>query len=74
MAEALIKSVSSHRIMANISTTQQLPNGQITLNVPRALAQAYGLKKGDRVEFTLIDGKITLEKLPPQEAKVKSKH
>lgn len=67
MTEAVINSISSQSIMANESTVQQLNNGQIILNVPRALAQAYGLKKGDRVEFTLDNGGIKIIKKVPQE-------
>src|SRR5258706_364525 len=41
--------------MANTSIIQQLPNGQFTLNIPRALAQALGYKKGDTMTFDWRD-------------------
>jgi bifunctional DNA-binding transcriptional regulator/antitoxin component of YhaV-PrlF toxin-antitoxin module len=50
-------------MMANKSTVQQLPNGQITLNVPRAIAHAMGYKKGDTVEFEIREGKIVLTRV-----------
>ena len=48
--------------MGNTSTVQQLPNGQIILNVPRAIAQAMNYHKGDIIEFQLHQGKIVLHK------------
>jgi antitoxin component of MazEF toxin-antitoxin module len=48
--------------MANTSTIQQLPNGQITLNIPRAIAQAMGYKKGDTVTFEIKEQLIVLHK------------
>jgi antitoxin component of MazEF toxin-antitoxin module len=48
--------------MANTSTIQQLPNGQITLNIPRAIAQAMGYGKGDKVTFEILGQKIVLQK------------
>ena len=44
--------------MANTSTVQQLPNGQITLNIPRAISQAMGYQKGDTVTFEIAGQKI----------------
>jgi hypothetical protein len=49
--------------MANTSTVQQLPNGQITLNIPRAIAQAMGYKKGDTVAFGIAGQDIVLQKI-----------
>ena len=49
--------------MANTSTVQQLPNGQITLNIPRAISQAMGYQKSDTVTFEIAGQKIVLHKL-----------
>ena len=47
--------------MANKSTVQQLPNGQITLNIPRAIAHAMGYKKGDTVRVVSKDRDVLQE-------------
>ena len=50
--------------MGNTSTVQQLPNGQIILNVPRAIAQAMNYQTGDIIEFQVHHGNIMLHKKP----------
>jgi hypothetical protein len=43
---------------ANTSKIQQLPNGQITINVPRAIAHAMGYEKGGEVAFEIAGDKL----------------
>lgn len=45
---------------ANTSTIQELPNGQLTLNIPRALAKALKYKKGDHITFEQRDFTLLL--------------
>ena len=46
--------------MSNQIRVQQHPTGQLTVTIPRALAQALGIRKGDVMEWTLEDGKLLL--------------
>lgn len=54
------------KVRANESIVQELQNGQLTINFPRALAKAMGYKKGDTVEFEIKEGKIVLNKIIKQ--------
>ena len=62
MTKGIIESLTARSLVANKSTVQQLPNGQITLNIPRAIAHAMGFKKRDIVTFEIKDGKIILHR------------
>jgi AbrB family looped-hinge helix DNA binding protein len=73
MSEGIITTISPNGTMANESIVQVTPVGQYVVTIPRALAQAMGLKKGDKVEFILEDGKATILKKVPQEADPKTK-
>jgi antitoxin component of MazEF toxin-antitoxin module len=48
--------------MSNQVRVQQHPTGQLTVTLPRALAQALSIRKGDVMEWTLEDGKLLLIK------------
>jgi hypothetical protein len=62
MKKGVIEGTTARSLMANRSTVQRLPNGQITLNIPRAIAHAMGYQKGDIGEFEIQGGKIVLNK------------
>jgi bifunctional DNA-binding transcriptional regulator/antitoxin component of YhaV-PrlF toxin-antitoxin module len=48
----------------NISKISEQNNGQFRLTIPKALALAIGLKKGDSIEFTINKkGNLELIKL-----------
>ena len=49
--------------MSNTVRIQQLPQGQFTVTIPRALAQAMGIEKGDRAEWKVIRGDLVLKRL-----------
>ena len=42
---------------------QQQPQGQFTVTIPRALAQALDIEKGDRAEWKVKDGDLVLRRL-----------
>ena len=46
--------------MSNKVRVQQHPTGQLTVTLPRVLAQALRIKKGDVLEWLLEDGKLVL--------------
>ncbi len=46
--------------MSNKVRVQQHPTGQLTITLPRALAQALRIGTGDLMEWTLEDGKLLL--------------
>lgn len=64
MTEAVITNISTNRGMrdANEVKIQQTPTGQLIASIPRSLALAYGLKKGDTIVYNIVDGKIVLTK------------
>jgi bifunctional DNA-binding transcriptional regulator/antitoxin component of YhaV-PrlF toxin-antitoxin module len=49
--------------VSNIVRVQQLPQGQFTVTIPRALAQALDIEKGDRAEWKVIKGDLVLKRL-----------
>jgi antitoxin component of MazEF toxin-antitoxin module len=48
--------------MSNRVKVQQLPQGQFTVSIPRALAQALGITKGQEMVWVLVDGELTLKR------------
>ena len=40
---------------------QQQPQGQFTVTIPRALAQALDIGKGDQAEWKVRDGDLVLK-------------
>ena len=46
--------------MSNQVRVQQHPTGQLTVTLPRVLAQALRIGKGDVLEWLIEDGKLTL--------------
>ena len=46
--------------MSNEVRIQQLPQGQFTVTIPRALAQALGIEKGHPAKWVLRDGELVL--------------
>lgn len=46
--------------MSNTVRIQQLPQGQYTVTIPRALAQAFGIEKGDQAEWRVVKGDLVL--------------
>jgi antitoxin component of MazEF toxin-antitoxin module len=46
--------------MSNIVRVQQHPTGQLTVTLPRALAVALRIRKGDEMEWLLEDGRLVL--------------
>ena len=46
--------------MSNDVRIQQLPQGQFTVTIPRALAQALGIEKGRPAQWVLRDGDLVL--------------
>ena len=49
--------------MSNTVRIQQQPQGQFTVTIPRALALAMGIVKGDRAEWKLANGDLLLKRL-----------
>ena len=49
--------------MARRVHVQQLPNGQYVLTIPKALAEAMGLRKGEEVQWSLGRDGLTLRRL-----------
>jgi hypothetical protein len=64
MTEAVIRSITPNKGMgeSNEVKIQVLPNGQYIASIPRAIAQMYGLKKGDILVYTMDEGRIILTK------------
>lgn len=48
--------------MSNVTTIQQLPKGQIIANIPKAIAEAIGLRKGDKIEWKITREGLYLHK------------
>jgi len=46
--------------LSNNVRIQQLPQGQFTETIPRALAQALGIEKGQPAQWVLRDGDLVL--------------
>jgi len=44
--------------MSNKVRVQQHPTGQLTITLPRVLAQAMRIGKGDLMEWVLEDGRL----------------
>ena len=67
MTKQLLKSIRKDRDMSksNITTIQQLPAGQLIANIPKALCQALGWEKGDRIIWEIKEGKVVLSKETP---------
>jgi len=46
--------------MSNRVRVQQLPHGLYNVTLPRALAQALRIEKGDLMEWLIEDGRLVL--------------
>jgi hypothetical protein len=46
-----------------VSPFQQLPTGLINVSIPRALAQALRIGKGDVMEWVIEDGDLILKRV-----------
>jgi len=51
--------------MSNRVRVQQVKTGVLTISIPRALAQALRIVKGDTMEWVLEDGELALKKSSP---------
>ena len=40
---------------------QSMPNGQFMITIPKALAEALGIRGGEMAEWSVKDGGLTLE-------------
>lgn len=49
--------------MANNSKIQVLKNGQMIATIPRAIAEAIRLKKGDSIEWLFERGDVVVRKI-----------
>ena len=49
--------------MSNRVRVQQLPHGLYNVSIPRALAQAFRIEKGDVMEWVVVDGELVLKRL-----------
>jgi len=49
--------------MANTTTIGQFKSGQMVTTIPRAIAQAIRLNKGDKVEWLFDRGDIVVRKV-----------
>jgi antitoxin component of MazEF toxin-antitoxin module len=49
--------------MARRVKVQQLPNDQYIVTIPKALAEAMGLRKGETVQWSLEHGGLLLKRL-----------
>ena len=49
--------------MSNRVRVQQLPHGLYNVSIPRALAQALRIEKGDVMEWVIVDGELMLKRL-----------
>ncbi len=48
--------------MSNRVRVQQHPQGMLFVSIPRALAQALGIAKGETLEWKLEDGELILKR------------
>ncbi len=48
--------------MSNRVRVQQHPQGMLFVSLPRALAQALGMAKGETLEWVLVDGELVLRR------------
>ena len=48
--------------MSNISTAGMTRNGQFVMTLPKAIARAMEIKKGDKIEFLFKAGHVVLKK------------
>lgn len=48
--------------MSNRVRVQRHPKGMLTVSIPRALAQALGIDKGETLEWLLKDGELVLRR------------
>jgi len=62
MTEGIIKTIVPNSKMGNEVKVQETPTGQFVITIPRSIADAYGIKKGDTIEFRYNEGKIQLHK------------
>ena len=49
--------------MSNRVRVQQHPTGVLTVSIPRALAQALRIGKGEELEWVIQDGELVLKRL-----------
>jgi len=49
--------------VSNIVRIQRFPQGQFMVTIPRALAQALDIEKGDEAEWKVKDGDLVLKLL-----------
>jgi len=49
--------------MSNRVRVQQHPTGLLTVSIPRALAQALRVEKGETLEWVLEGGELVLKRL-----------
>jgi bifunctional DNA-binding transcriptional regulator/antitoxin component of YhaV-PrlF toxin-antitoxin module len=49
--------------LANKSRVQQLPQGQFIVTIPRALAEALRIRKGDVMEWVIENGDLILKRI-----------
>ena len=51
------------KIQSNRVRVQQRKSGQFFVSIPKTLALAYGLEKGDDLEWVIKEGGLLLKKL-----------
>jgi Antidote-toxin recognition MazE, bacterial antitoxin len=51
--------------MSNRVRVQQVRTGALTISIPRALAQALHIVKGDTMEWVLVGGELALKRSAP---------
>ena len=49
--------------MANESKIQQMKNNQFLVTIPRAIAEAMRLKKGDTLEWVFSQGDVVVRRV-----------
>jgi antitoxin component of MazEF toxin-antitoxin module len=49
--------------MARRVKVQKLPNDQYVVTIPKALAEAMGLRKGETVQWSIEQGGLLLKRL-----------
>jgi len=49
--------------MANQSKVQQMKNDQFLITIPRAIAEAMRIKKGDSIEWMFVQGDVVVRKV-----------
>ena len=42
---------------------QQLPNDQFIVTIPKALAEAMGIRKGETVQWSFVKGDLVLKRI-----------